>query len=171
VEPISIKFSRKELALAKQIATARYQWCKATNTPDAVKKNNPNNEVDILGLKGEIAVGKLLQIDDPMLAQGLDGGYDFWIDDISIDVKTSFYETGKLLFRRLDKFKSDIAILVTSVQNSEDVVIRGWITKSEFLERSSKNDLGYGVCYTLDQSKLRPISDLIWNLTKRRLNK
>ena len=170
MESILIKFSRRELQESRQAALARAQFAINADIDGSVAENS-SRQVDMLGVRGELAVAKLFNVDTTIQALGLDDGVDIWIDDISIDVKSSFYEKGKLLFPTLEKFRADIGVLVTGYQDKDDVCIRGWITKMEFAKKSKKDDLGHGRCYTMEQDKLRPMHELWLNLAKRRLSK
>ena len=69
-----------------------------------------------------------------------------WINDLSIDVKTTFYETGVLLFKSKESFKADVGILVTATGSENIFKIAGFISKQEFKEKSETfKETGYCV--------------------------
>jgi hypothetical protein len=68
-----------------------------------------DDDVDKLGLKGEFVVSKLFNINFNPSLIGIDDGCDLWINEISIDVKSTFYENGKLLFKSPDAFNLSLS--------------------------------------------------------------
>ena len=99
---------------------------------------------------------------------GVDDGCDLFLHDIGIDVKSTFYKTGKMLFKSREAFKADACILVTATDQPNEMEVVGWLSRKEFLEVSEKSQLGqYSGGFAVEQEKLRPLSDL-WHIYKKR---
>ena len=67
-----------------------------------------DNDLDYLGLRAELSVSKAFDIEHNLFQLGIDEGADIWLGDISIDVKSTFYMSGRLLFKNTEAFKSSI---------------------------------------------------------------
>jgi hypothetical protein len=122
--------------------------------------------VELLGVQGELVFAKVFDLEDPKDNLGSDGGVDYIIQGVTIDVKAASKPNYKLLFRSLKAFKATIGVLVVKV-NDNTFKLVGWSTLKQFSELSQP--LGEGG-FTLEQSQLRPIEELWKRLTIKRLN-
>lgn len=145
---------------AKQGATMRWQMSVASGIAEHKKSPASSRDIDLLGIKAEQAVAKLLSIDYTAARMGIDDGVDIWFGDIGIDVKATFHQSGKLLFKSLDAFRADVAIFVTSTDEDNVMFVVGGIGRASFAEMHQVVDLGYGPCCTMDQDKLWPIGEM-----------
>lgn len=155
-----VKLSEKEISNCKQAATLRWQLARASGVANQRRdKSRNDNDLDLLGIKAEVCVAKIFEIDHNPFQLGIDSGKDLWLGDISIDVKATFYRTGKLLFKNIDSFKADCSILVC--QQSENTFnVVGYCSQKEFQKRSALIDLGHGVGSALEQDQLYPLEKL-----------
>ena len=162
---MNIKLSKKEISEVNQIARLRWQLARASGVVNQRKDNNrSDDDVDKLGYAGEYAVAKLFNLKFNPSILGIDDGFDLWINDLSIDVKTTFYETGVLLFKSKEAFKADVGILVTATGSENIFKIVGFISRKEFKEKSEifKEN---GFC--VQQKDLMPIERL-WKYTRQK---
>lgn len=130
---------------------------------------NPNrykrkwcDDHDILGVMGEYAVSKALKI--PMdMSCGLegDGGTDLMMDEYNIQVKTTKYKTGRLVFNMNDKLDAHIYILCFAPEGGADVILQGYIRRASMDEVMTEQNLGYGLRKVIEQKHLKPISLLL----------
>ena len=161
-----VKLTDRELALCKQAAAARWQLARASGVVNQRKDGNRDDfTIDYLGVRAEQAVAKVFRLDYTPSVIGIDDGSDVWFEDISVDVKSTFHPDGKLLFKSLDAFKSDVSILVTAVKEEghevvDEMEVVGWITKGEFVELANQVDLGHGLCYVMEQDELHGLETL-----------
>ena len=159
-----IRLSAKEISMCRQAATMRWQLARLSGVKNQRRDSGrSDNDLDYLGLRSELAVSKAFNIQHNLFQLGIDEGVDLWLDDISIDVKSTFYKTGKLLFKNAEAFKASCAVLVCENLENE-MIIAGYVPKKIFLENCYKKDLGHGIGLVLDQEKLRPISNL-WKVS------
>ena len=170
-----IKLSQREIALCKQAAAARWQLARASGVKNQRRDGGRNDsDVDYLGIRAELAVAKLYQLDYSPSVIGIDNGSDVWMGDISVDVKSTFHPTGKLLFKSLDAFKSDVTVLVTAVREqgyevTDEMSVVGWMSKEHFIANAEEVDLGHGLCFVVEQEHLSSIESL-WLLAAQERN-
>lgn len=145
----------------KQAAALRWQLARASGVANQRKDSNRNdNDVDLLGIKAEIAVSKVLGCNHNVFQLGVDDGVDMFLGDISIDVKSTFHENGKLLFKSLEAFRANCSVLVTASDQDDVMIIAGYIPRKNFKSDALETDLGHGNCFTMEQIYLRPIEGL-----------
>ena len=111
-----VTLSRKELSDCKQAATLRWQLARLSGVTNQRKdKGRTDQDLDFLGIKAELAVSKVFDLDFNPFQLGVDDGADMFLHNISIDVKSTFYPHGKLLFKSKKSFKSNCSVLVAKV--------------------------------------------------------
>ena len=167
---IEISLNKEELDSCRRGANLRWQFARNSELgrglyvkePERREGSNP----DYLGIRGEMAVAKAFNLPfDPFRGMGVDNGIDFFWNEISIDVKSTPYLNGRLLFKSADKFKSDIAVLAIEVE--EDFYrVPGWIRKEHFDLTASPFMNGIAV----EQEDLKAPSEL-WEIMTNFKNK
>ena len=161
---ITILLTREEILSCKSLAEDRN--VKAPNIKSQkIDKNRNDYIINFFGLLGELAFSKYMNIDidTNINQQGGDNGYDFKINDKTIDIKHTRTNNGGLIFKKLYKFKADIAILTKPVNKDnimEGIKLCGWIYKEEYKKKVQLKDLGFGSTYYLSQRKLHKIESL-----------
>lgn len=169
---ILVSLTRAEIAQCKQAAALRWQLARASGVVNQRKDtDSSDDDIDYLGIRAELAAAKVLGCDYTPSALGIDEGIDMFIDDLSIDVKSTFHQSGKLLFKSLPAFKSDIAILVTATAWEEKMNVCGWVSQDRFKEKAEETDFGKGTCWTMGQEHLAPLKNLWLKITKEKLGK
>ena len=164
---IKIKLSASDMADCRQAANFRWQLGRMSGMVNQkVDESRSEDVVELLGVKAELAVARCLGI--PHFYQpGFDDGSDMYLGDISIDVKATFHPSGQLLFRTAEHFKASCAVLVTSTDADDVMLLAGWLPRKQFLERAVEVDLGHGPTLACKQGELLPISEL-WNADQKR---
>ncbi len=160
---MKITFTEREMELLRVLAKGRHFL------KDQAKPNrrdfiwgNSNERRDLIGVMGEYAVSKALKI--PMdMSCGLegDGGTDLMMDDYNLDVKTTKYKTGRLVFNLNDELKADVYILCWAMEEAAEVILQGYIRKQSMAAVMVKQNLGHGMRNVIDQRHLKPISLLL----------
>lgn len=123
---------------------------------------NDREIIDMLGVMGEYAVSKALKI--PMdMSCGLegDGGTDLMMNEYNIQVKTTKYKTGRLVFNMNDKLDAHIYILCWAMEGAAEVILQGYIRRASMDEVMTEQNLGYGLRKVIEQKHLKPISLLL----------
>jgi len=160
---VIIRLTRAEESICKQAGNARSSFARYAGLTNQNVVNR--SDLDLLGVRGEMAVAKLFDLDWTANAIGHDDGVDMFFGDCSIDVKTGFENARMLLFRNLDKFRSDVAIFCR--QLGENIEVVGWVNKTDFKFRSKKMDLGHGDTWGLEDKYLNKIENL-WKTLKQK---
>ena len=164
-----VKLSKKEIAFCEQAAALRWQLARVSGVKNQRRdKGRSDNDLDLLGIKAETAVAKVLNVEHNPFQIGIDSGSDIWLDEISIDVKSTFYENGKLLFKNKEAFRAFCSVLVCEIDTST-MKIAGFISKEKFMSLCYSIDLGHGVGVAVNQSELACISKLWLHNTKQKL--
>ena len=151
------------MELLRVLAKGRH-FLKDQDNPNRYKKHwgNDQQTADMLGVMGEYAVSKALRI--PMdMSCGLegDGGTDLMMDEYNLDVKTTKYKTGRLVFNLNDELKADVYILCWAIEEQSEVILQGYIRKASMAAVMIQQNLGYGLRNVIEQRHLKPISLLI----------
>tara|TARA_B100000497_G_scaffold4300_1_gene4435 strand:- start:890 stop:1402 length:513 start_codon:yes stop_codon:yes gene_type:complete len=166
---LNVRLTRSEMSEVKQAAALRWQLARASGVANQRKDIRSDADIDLLGLKAEMAVAKALQLPYRASDLGIDSGADMWSEDVSIDVKATYHKSGKLLFKSLDSFVAEYAILVT-ISDDEDVMrIVGGMGRDRFKLEAVETDLGRGICWVAPQDILTPIEGVWLALTQWRL--
>jgi hypothetical protein len=166
---LKITFTEREMELLQVLAKGRH-FLKDQANPNRYKQKwgNDQQTADMLGVMGEYAVSKALKI--PMdMSCGLegDGGTDLMMDEYNIDVKTTKYKTGRLVFNLNDELKADIYILCWAIEEASEVILQGYIRKQSMADVIVQQNLGYGLRNVIEQKHLQPISLLLAYREKR----
>ena len=161
---IEVTLSEDEQAFCRDVAMSRYATSRELGLTQ-LRIDTSEMNVELLGVQGELVFAKVFDLEDPKDNLGSDGGTDYTIQEITIDVKAASKPTYRLMFRSLESFKSQVGVLVVKI-NDNTFKLVGWATRQQFAELSQP--LGEGG-FTLEQSQLRPIEELWKRLTIKRL--
>eukprot|EP00919_Chromeraceae_sp_WS-2016_P009199 GHVR01021644.1.p1 GENE.GHVR01021644.1~~GHVR01021644.1.p1 ORF type:complete len:172 (+),score=20.95 GHVR01021644.1:147-662(+) len=165
-----VQIPPRDLSKCRQAATGRWQLARMSGVGNQRKDGSrSDNDIDYLGVRAEFAVAALLQLDYEPSALGIDDGADMWCGGVNIDVKSTFYPDGRMLFKSRDAFKSVVCVLVSSTEDDSVMNVRGWAAAADFSEHSVQVDLGHGPCWIMENEKLRPMPDLWSRLAKKRV--
>ena len=158
---MKIVLTDKEYKFIELLARGRH-YVKDIVIPDRnlERWNNTQYESDLLGVMGEYAVAKYLKIpfDTEINLNGDGGEVDLWLGDWSIQVKSTKYDNGRLVFNTMNEIKSLLDVLTVCNINDKTVNIIGYISHNSLLKKIYKLDLGYGIRYCINQEDLNDIS-------------
>lgn len=133
-----IELTEAEEQFAERIAKLRSEVNRKAGTKDQrIDQSRDSDEIELLGIKGEIAFAKFMQIPlqtEYFLKDGPDPGFDFKWNDLTVDVKTSIYSTGVLLFKSFAAFKAKTAVLITKESKANAFRIVGIISRERFFK-------------------------------------
>jgi hypothetical protein len=129
-------------------------------TPRLDNKKQSRVEANVYGFKAEFAVARLFNLELPTVNVATDGGVDLWFDDFTIDVKFTNDEYGNLIFDSMQKFKSQIGVLVGKTNDPDVMHINGWIDRNNFKNKCHNHNFGYGDRLYLKHDELFPTESL-----------
>lgn len=140
IAEITAQCVRKRLTAAEdeacaKLADQRVKYAREADRKDGrVATDLSGYEIDLMGCKGELATCKYLGIDWEPVVDRPDGGVDIVLPGgATIDVKSALKIGHRLLFKRLEAFRADIAVLAYAHPAKRDVYLAGWCTREEFL--------------------------------------
>jgi len=154
--PLEVEYTLTELeqTLCEVGAEMRHATARSSGVSNGKIGPQSNKETDLLGLGGELAVGKWLNVYPDLTIYARQGGVDLTSHSGKrIDVKTTKYSNGKLLAKMNTPYEDiDIFVLVTA--DYPTFTIRGWATKEELINSNTIVNLGHGNGHGLDQDQL-----------------
>jgi hypothetical protein len=162
-DAIILEIDAQELDELYTLAEGRHNPKRLAGIPQNFIPPQGGIDSDFIGLKGEAAVAKYLKVEySRELMLGGDGG----ISDLdylghTVQVKTTFYPNGNLLFNELHDFEAEFAFLCWTRVDIPYVNILGWIDRVDFLRWHHTRDFGYGLRYYIDQEKLFPVRSFL----------
>jgi len=165
-----VKLTKGQMAQAHQCASARGLIMRAAQIANQqVDKTRSEADVELLGMKAELAVSAVFGIAHQPMAIGVDIGADLFLGDVGVDVKSTFHQNGQMLFRSPDHFKADVCVLATATDDADVINVVGWLSRREFLTvaRPSPNRKFTGIA--VPQGQLRSLGTLWEGITERRL--
>jgi hypothetical protein len=158
-----IRLNKAEYSSAIQQATYRQQLTSLTRMIND-KKDFRRSEVDIdkMGALAEVCFAKIFDL-PIILSNGIDDGTDFYLEDIGIDVKGTFYYSNvHLLFKKKESFRSDVGVLFAKTKDESVLRCCGWTTKKYFQLNSTQRENG---TWQVHEDELQPIETL-WRYYK-----
>jgi hypothetical protein len=127
--------------------------------PNKRISNNTDYNIFYIGMLGEIAVGRYLNIPvEPEVLKGGDGGIDLYYKGQSIQVKTRTFVKPPIymLYTTKEEMVADWSILCT-VESPTSVGIHGFISKTKFVQKAELMNFGYNDCYAVDAAIMASI--------------
>lgn len=156
-----IQLSNQDVHHCTLLGCDTVKLCEMQGFPPRLENQSQSREeANVFGFKAEFAIARLFGLDLPELNVTTDHGVDLWFNDYSIDVKFSNKEDGDLIFDTLDKFRAQIAILVTRTNDESVMNVAGWISRKEFVKVCYQANFGYGERLIVEQNILNPIEQL-----------
>ncbi len=153
---MKITLTEHEQRIAKFLAKERYDVNRENNVHDAKKGEQSNEFVDLEGIAGEMAFCKLFNVypdlEIKVTTQETDAG-DCVLNGHKVDVKTTSYETGRLICATWKN--DDVDVYALMVGQFPTYSFRGMANASYLKQESNITDLGRGKVYALEQSKLK----------------
>ena len=165
---IDVRLSPKEIAECEQAANFRGALARASGVVNQRKDSSRSDyDIDLTGIKGELAVAKVYQAEFNVFNFGIDSGVDMFIEGVAIDVKSTTHLNGKLLFKSKESFKSPYAILAIVI-DPDIVRIAGWISRVSFAEEAKTFNFNK-TSLAMTQEELRSPESFWLNITKLRV--
>jgi len=162
-----VTLSKQDEAQCQQASRMRYQMNRASNIQQQRKAPKAAGNIELLGIRCECAVARVLDVDFHPYHLGIDSGVDLFAGDIAIDVKGRNHGNG-LIFQSKSRFKADVAVLVEAEGDALRII--GCASKQSFFKSAQTRDFGHGECAFLPDENLEPIERLWRLMTERRVN-
>lgn len=128
-------------------------------------------DICYFGFMGEVGVAMALGIEPNWsVLVGGDDGTDILLKNHKLQVKTPLSRSTRdwLYFNDERQVKADVLVLCNIDEYETGVLIRGAISKQDFLDASVTKNFGYGERLAVHESKLRSMDELITNTQKHK---
>lgn len=143
-----------EMAVATMLAAMRHGVNRGGNVNNSKVGPQSDHQTDVDGLVAELAFCKWRNVWPDISIQPRSGGADCVVDGKRIDVKATRRIDGRLI-AIATKNPADTDIFVLGIVDVNKVTFAGWAFANELLQESNLIDLGHGLTYAMDQSRLR----------------
>mgnify|MGYP001118438134 FL=1 len=158
---MKIRLSKQDSHTCQLMGADTVKLCEMQGfAPRLDNKKQSRVEANVYGFKAEFAVARLFNLELPTVNVATDGGVDLWFDDFTIDVKFTNDEYGNLIFDSMQKFKSQIGVLVGKTNDPDVMHINGWIDRNNFKNKCHNHNFGYGDRLYLKHDELFPTESL-----------
>jgi len=149
-----IKLNDAEQELAVRLASMRHAVCRKTGVKNSKIGPQSNFLTDLIGIGGELAVAKALNVYPDLTIFPRVGGADLVSrKGARIDVKTTDNPAGRLLVRPHSIDNADIYILV--IADFPEFDLAGYATKEEVFSEDNEDDLGHGATFVVERGSLK----------------
>ena len=155
---IEVKFNQLELAIADVVAQDRSSGSRKAGVVDQKKfKEKSGFFIDRLGIIGEMAVAKALNV-CPIFNNGPQAnGYDLLYEGLRIDVKTTERSDGNLIIKIKENPDVDTYCLVRWDEENSVATIVGYMPKHEVRQKEHERWIRRSCCYFVSADKLKSI--------------
>jgi|DEB0MinimDraft_6_1074348.scaffolds.fasta_scaffold140345_1 hypothetical protein len=155
---MQVILSEAELERCERCAAIRTNHARNNGIPNQrVASKKSDLTVDYIGLVGELAVAKYLDVDIELEKEGIDNGIDLIYGDLTVDVKTRSFPGNDLVFKSHKAFKAQVAILAQfNLENCVEIL--GCMSRNKFKKHATPTSYG---CLRVSEESLYPIESLI----------
>jgi len=157
---VNVTLTDWEFRICEMLAAERYRSARQGGVTDAQVGPQDSTMTDLVGICGEFAFCKALNVYPDLTISPRSGSVDARIGGMTIDVKTTVRESGRLL-ATLKKASHTCDVYVLAVGQDLNYRLAGWAFSDELIDEINMIDLGRGLVYALDQSALHPITELV----------
>lgn len=149
-----------EFKVCEMLAAQRHHSNRQGGVNDAQIGPQDSAMTDLVGICGEFAFCKALNVYPDLTVSPRSGSYDARMGGMTVDVKTTVRESGRLL-ATLKKASHMCDVYVLAVGQDLNYRLAGWVFSDELIDEVNVMNLGHGLVYALDQSQLHPVSELV----------
>lgn len=139
--------------LATILGSMRSMVARFNKVRDAKMGDQHGVEGDQLGILGELAFCKLMNVWPDLGLSPRSGSADAVVKGYRWDVKTTTVKTGRLLSTL--KKNPDVDLYALAIVDGDKVLFPGYATAQDLHDDSRIRDLGHGKGYVMDQDQLR----------------
>ena len=158
---MKIRLSKQDSHTCQLMGADTVKLCEMQGfKPRLDNKRQSRVEANVYGFKAEFAIARLFNLELPTVNVATDGGVDLWFDDLTIDVKFTNSEYGKLIFDSMPKFKSEFGVLVGRTEDPDVMRVNGWIDRNSFEDNCHTHNFGYGDRLYVQHDELFSIESL-----------
>jgi hypothetical protein len=140
-------------AIAELLGRERYRMSRAAGVQDRKVSGQSVEKTDFLGVLGELAVARFLNVCPDWSIRPRSGGVDLVFRGRAFDVKSTDRVDGRLI--ATTRVNADVEAYALVVVVGDEARLPGWVWKRELIAPGRLVDLGRGPVYALPQDALR----------------
>lgn len=160
-----MKLTETEQKIATYLAKARYKKARERGIVDNKKGPQSNYSTDLEGVGSEMVAAKLLNLWPDLQIEKVPD-HDLKINNITIDVKATKYQSGKLIAATHKKEKScDYYMLM--IGSFPEYRCAGFCKKEDILNVNTITNLGWGELHAVEQINLQSLEDFLYETSSR----
>ena len=148
-----ITLNEAEQRLARFIATGRTNAARSNHITDRKMGSQSNEQTDLEGIAAEIAFCKMHNVYPDLNINARPAADCVLPNGLSVDVKATRYDSGRLLAVRWKK--TNVHMFALMVGEFPSYRYAGAMSAVELLREERLRDFGHGLGYAADQSELQ----------------
>ena len=153
-----VELDSSEILVCECIGRMRSLIARSANVKDQKIGNQNGIESDVMGIKAEYAFAKYFNVFPDLGLSPRSGSCDGRLKGVAYDIKSTHIKRGHLLATK--KVNPDVDMYVLCVVTKNQVDIKGYIFKKDFIKPENLKTLGHGEGYCLEQSALTPFKPI-----------
>ena len=153
-----VELNPSEILVCECIGRMRSLIARSANVKDQKIGNQNGIESDVMGIKAEYAFAKYFNVFPDLGLSPRSGSCDGRLKGVAYDIKSTHIKSGHLLATK--KVNPDVDMYVLCVVTKNQVDIKGYIFKKDFIKPENLKTLGHGEGYCLEQSALTPFKPI-----------
>jgi len=157
-----IELTPPEILVCQCIGRMRSLIARSANVKDQKAGEQDGNNADVMGFMAEYAFAKHFNVFPDIGLTPRSGSCDGKIplkdfSVVSYDVKATHIRNGRLLATK--KVNPDVDIYVLCIVTDNQVDIKGYVKKENFIKSENLKTIGRVEGYCLEQSQLKPFPE------------
>ena len=157
-----IELTPPEILVCQCIGRMRSLIARSANVKDQKAGEQDGNNADVMGFMAEYAFAKHFNVFPDIGLTPRSGSCDGKIplkdfSVVSYDVKATHIRNGRLLATK--KVNPDVDIYILCIVTDNQVDIKGYVKKENFIKSENLKTIGRVEGYCLEQSQLKPFSE------------
>lgn len=154
-----MKLTETEQKIATYLAKARFNNARKKGIIDNKKGPQSNYNTDLDGVGSEMVAAKMLNVWPDLQIEKIPD-HDLKINNITVDVKTTKYKTGKLI-AALHKKEKACDYYMLMIGSFPEYYCAGLCKKEDILNNDTITNLGWGNLHAVDQISLQSLEDFL----------
>ncbi len=160
-----ITLSEVEQAICRGVARSRYKNARNAGVENRKIGKQSDEETDLQGFAAEFAFCRLFNLfpDFTIHPRSMydDEGDAKFPSGLIVDVKSTKYETGRLVAAKWKKSESNVVDAYALMTGTfPEFTFRGFMHKKEFLREERLGNLGHGEHFIAQQYELKELSEI-----------
>ena len=152
-----VELTPSEILVCECIGRMRSLIARTANVKDQKIGQHDGSNADVMGIKAEYAFAKYFNVFPDLGLTPRSGSYDGVLNGVPYDIKSTHIRLGHLLATK--KVNPDVKIYVLCIVEGNQVDIKGYISKENFIKPENIKSLNGREGYCVKQSQLKKFKE------------